>query len=135
MFVWYNKMPNITSTRGILIMKKVVIATIGLLSFTGVASAGCPSGTFGIYINNNFDNSIKAQVQDFKTGQALTPVSRELTPTNGETLCFSQDHDKYKLMQYRQTTNLQYDLDKKTIIARGYFMNIFATDSNFHPAG
>jgi hypothetical protein len=115
-------------------MKKIAFLVITLISSAALslAYAGCAPGTFGIYFNNNSNQAVKVQVQDFVTGNDLTPVSPAVATNNGVTLCFAENYDEYKLMQYAPNKTSEYDISNTTLVNANYFMTIYATDSHFH---
>lgn len=120
------------------ITSKVIVAALSL-SLSAYAFAACPSGTYAINFINNTSNDLSVQVQDYTSGANLTP-SQSVAVNQNTTLCFAendqqnQPYTEYKLMQYTSNGNLEDNITAQTLINNQYFMQIYATDSNFKSA-
>lgn len=124
-------------------MRKILISTLLCSAVLATSTSfSCSQGQFGIDFHNNTNDThasttaynISVQVQD-ENGKDLTST-QSVDPGNDTVLCFSEDYTAYKLWQYPGKDsggkpNSVYTITADTLKNSGYYMHIYATDSNF----
>lgn len=114
-------------------MKKILANLALSAGILTIATAGhaCATDAYGIGFTNNSTAPVRVEVQDAKTGSAVTG-GQQRTVNVGEydEFCFVQGFSTYKVMQYLTASTLEHDISDADFKKNGY-IEMTATQADY----